>query len=161
MSTSIAEINSGLAAKDREQLIKLLVFDVDRLTLALPILQVQKVVRYNPVHGSGLSHVNLVHLEDKDIAVVNLHQKLFNLDLPQISQDRGYFIISRTSVGESIGILVLQPPALIDIPQSQIRVIPDSYRRSDTLEIASHVTIVPQKDGTRKTIFILDSQRLI
>lgn len=161
MSTSIAEINSGLAAKDREQLIKLLVFDVDRLTLALPISQVQKVVRYNPVHGSGLSHVNLVHLEDKDIAVVNLHQKLFNLDLPQISQDRGYFIISRTSVGESIGILVLQPPALIDIPQLQIRVIPDSYRRSDTLEIASHVTIVPQKDGTSKTIFILDSQKLI
>ncbi len=161
MSTYIAEINSGLNAKNREQLIKMLVFEINQLTLALPILQVQKVVRYNPVHGSGLSHVNLIHLEDKDIAVVNLHQKLFNLDIPQISQDRGYFIISRTGVGESIGILVLQSPALIDIPNSQIRLIPDAYRRSDTLEIASHVTIVPQKNGTSKTVFILDTQRLI
>ena len=75
--------------------LKLLVFEVEALTLALPILQVQKVVRYNPLHGSGLSYVKLAHLGDREVAIIDLHQKLFKVSLPQSSQNQGYFIISK------------------------------------------------------------------
>ncbi|MEM9274660.1 MAG: chemotaxis protein CheW, partial [Cyanobacteria bacterium P01_F01_bin.143] len=45
--------------------LKLVVFPVGKLTLSLPVEQVTKVTKYSPTHGSGLSHVNLTHLEEQ------------------------------------------------------------------------------------------------
>jgi purine-binding chemotaxis protein CheW len=78
----------------------------------------------------------------------------------QTSPDKGYFIISKNITGEPLGILVAQTPTLIDVPATQIRIIPDTYRRADTLEIASHVVVISQEHETQ-TIFILDLERLI
>lgn len=142
-----------------DALIKLLVFEIGKLTLALPILQVQKVVKQIEVYGSGLSHVNLTHFPEQEIAIVDLHQKLFGVSLTQ-SESTGYFIISKNIVGEPLGIVVSQAPTLIDLSLEQIRLLPDAYRRADTLKIASHVTVIPDKNAT-KTIFILDLTSLV
>ncbi len=158
MSNLTVDLNQNTANKNNV-LIKLLVFEIGKLTLALPILQVQKVVRQSEVHGSGLSHVSLTHLGEREVAVVDLHQKLFKVSLPK-TQSKGYFIISKNVMGEPLGILVSQSPSLIDVPLERIRLVPDSYRHADTLEIASHVTVIPQGDRTI-TIFILDLERLI
>ncbi|MEM8674788.1 MAG: chemotaxis protein CheW [Cyanobacteria bacterium P01_G01_bin.67] len=143
---------------NNSSVVKLIVFEIGRLTLALPILQIQKIVKQNKVHGSGLSHVNLAHLAEQEVAIVDLHQKLFGTVLPQ-TEETGYFIISQNINREPLGIFVAQAPNLIDVVEEQIRVLPDSYRRADTLEIASHVAIIPQGD-TSLTIFILDISRL-
>lgn len=161
MSNLTVELNSNQISANKNSSIKLLVFEVGKLTLALPILQVQKVVKHNDVHGSGLSHVNLTHLDQQELAVVDLHQKLFKISLAEAYQREGYFIISKNITGEPLGIRVVNPPALIDVATEKIRLIPDSYRRADTLEIASHVTVIPQEDETSVTIFILDLERLI
>ena len=150
-----------LTSNFKQSSIKLLVFEMGNLILALPVLQVQKVVKYNPVHGSGLSYVNLTHLDNKDVAIIDLHQKLFNTSLPRLSKDEGYFIISKNITGESLGILVLEPPTLVDVATTQIRLIPDTYRRSDTLKIASHVTVITRENETSKTVFILDLGSLV
>lgn len=139
--------------------IKLLVFDIGKLTLALPILQVQKIVKQNEIHGSGLSHVNLAHLAEQEVAIVDLHQKLFGVSDTK-TENTGYFIISKNIAGEPLGIMVSESPTLIDVPMEQIRLLPNSYRRADTLEIASHVAIIPQNEATL-TIFILDLSRLV
>jgi chemotaxis signal transduction protein len=139
--------------------IKLLVFEIGKLTLALPILQVQKVVKQIEVYGSGLSHVNLTHFPEQEIAIVDLHQKLFGVSLTQ--SDTGYFIISKNIAGEPLGIVVSQAPTLIDVLLKQIRLLPDAYRRADTLAIASHVTVIPDQDNVTKTIFILDLTSLV
>ena len=158
---NLAVARNQNATLNDQKTLKLLVFKIERLTLALPILQVQKVVRHHPTHGSGLSYVNLAHLGDREVAIVDLHQKLFKVSLPQSSQTEGYFIISKNTTGEPLGILVSESPVLIDVATTQIRLIPDSYRRADTLAIASHVVVIPQDDGTSQTIFILDLQQLI
>ena len=142
-------------------LMKLLVFEVGKLTLALPILQVKKVVRQNAVHGSGLSHVNLAHLEDREVAVVDLHQKLFKVSQTEVFPHKGYFIITKNITGEPLGIFVVHPPSIIDVPLGQIRLIPDSYRRADTLEIASHVVVITEEHAKSLTIFMLDLERLV
>ena len=142
----------------RNSTIELLVFEIGQLTLALPILQVQKVVKRQRVHGSGLSHVNLAHLSDGEIAVVDLHQKLFGVSLSQ--SEKGYFIITKNVRKEPLAIAVAQSPNLINVPLDRIRLLPDSYRRADTLEIASHVTVISQEEQTT-TIFILDLDRSI
>ena len=158
MSNLIVDSNLNTSAKTNS-LIKLLVFEIGKLTLALPILQVQKVVKQNEVHGSGLSHVNLTHLAEQEVAIVDLHQKLFGVSLTQ-AEATGYFIISKNIAGEPLGIVVSQAPTLIDVQREQIRLLPDSYRRADTLAIASHVAIIPQ-EKTTLTIFILDLLKLI
>ena len=155
------DANSKLISELGESSLKLLVFKIDKLTLALPVLQVQKVIKYNPVHGSGLSYVNLTHLGDRDIAVVDLHQKLFKTSLPKLAENKGYFIISKNITGEQLGILVTEPPALVDVATKQIRMIPDAYRRSDTLQIASHVTVIESENENSKTVFILDLGSLV
>ena len=156
MSTTL-DLTSQSSA--RNSTIELLVFEISQLTLALPILQVQKVVKRHQVHGSGLSHVNLAHLSDREIAVVDLHQKLFGVSLSQ-NETEGYFIITKNVREEALGIAVAQSPNLINVPLDRIRLLPDSYRRADTLEIASHVTVISQEEQTT-TIFILDLERLI
>jgi chemotaxis signal transduction protein len=161
MSSLTINLNSKSISDNQKSSIKLLVFKISKLTLALPILQVQKVIKHNPVHGSGLSYVNLTHLDDEDVAIVDLHQKLFNVSLSEASQTKGYFIISKNITGEPLGILVSEPPALVDVTAAQIRLIPDSYRSSDTLKIASHVTVISQKNADNQTIFILDLASLI
>lgn len=158
MGNLIVDSSLNTSAKTNS-LIKLLVFEIGKLTLALPILQVQKVVKQNEVHGSGLSHVNLAHLAEQEVAIIDLHRKLFGVSITQ-AEATGYFIITKNIAGEPLGIVVSQAPTLIDIPIEQIRLLPDSYRRADTLEIASHVAIIPQNDATL-TIFILDLSRLV
>ena len=164
MSNLKVELNANQISTNINSPVKLLVFEVGKLTLALPILQVQKVVKYSELHGSGLSYVNLTHLEQQEIAVVDLHQKLFNISLSKaFPEDNhlGYFIISKIIAGEHLGIMVNNPPSLIDVDPEKIRLIPDSYRRADTLEIASHVTVIPQENQTSVIIFILDLEQLI
>jgi chemotaxis signal transduction protein len=161
MSNAIAD--SGLDKSVHNQtLIKLLVFEIGKLTLAVPILQVQKIVKQNEVYGSGLSHVNLTHLPEQEIAIVDLHQKLFGtcLSTTKSSECTGYFIIIRNPTGEPVGIAVSQAPTLMDVSLEQIRQLPEAYRRADTLEIASHVLVIPQSN-TPRLIFLLDLTRLV
>lgn len=141
--------------------IKLLVFDLGKLTLALPIKQVQKVIKHSAIYGSGLSHVNLVHLGEQEVAVIDLHQKLFKVSQPEILDGKGYFIITKSVIGEPLGIMVAQTPSLMDVPLERIRLLPNSYRQADTLIIASHVAVIPQPEDKSLTIFILDLKQLI
>jgi purine-binding chemotaxis protein CheW len=48
----------------------------------------------------------------------------------------------------------------MEIPLSAIRLLPESYRRADTLEVASHVAVIPQ-DKESITIFLLDVDLLM
>lgn len=136
--------------------LKLVVFPIGKLTLSLPVEQVTKVTKYTPTHGSGLSHVNLTHLEEQEVTTVDLHHKIFKVGQSEFSSEKGYFIITKNTTGDSLGIRVMDTPTLLDVPFSRIRILPLSYRHADTLEIASHVAIIPQEDGTSQTIFILD-----
>ena len=140
--------------------LKLVVFRIGKLTLSLPVEQVTKVTRYTAIHGSGLSYVNLAHLGNQEVTIIDLHHKLFKISQDELSSEKGYFIITSNTAGDSLGIRVLQTPTLLDVPFSRIRILPVSYRHADTLEIASHVGVIPQDDETVQTIFILDVDRL-
>lgn len=148
--------------------VKLLTFPMGKLHLALPVDKVKKVQKYVPLHGSGTSHVNLTHIGDFEVTVVDLHQKLFGVSHDELCQDGGYFIITRPivpdedyPVQECLGIRVAQSPSLIDVPLEFIRLLPHSYRNADTLRIASHVAAIESLEVNSQTIFILDLQNLI
>ncbi|MGK7872471.1 MAG: chemotaxis protein CheW [Xenococcaceae cyanobacterium] len=141
-------------------LLKLVVFSVGSLNLALQIESVQKVINYRTVYSSGLNHMGVAHLKDREITVIDLHKRLFKSSQTRESDSGGYFIIAKNSIGEQFGILVTETPTLIDVPLSKIRALPESYRRADTLEIASHVSVIPQESASL-TVFLLDADRLL
>ena len=142
-------------------IIKLLVFPIGSLNVALSIDQVQKVINYSTVMSSGLNHYGLVNIGNLEITVLDLHQKLFNAPQTFSSEDKKYLLLTTNSVNETFGILINNSPELYDVKLNLIRSLPESYRRADTLKIASHVFITNQNEENEKTIFILDPDELI
>ncbi|NJL83988.1 MAG: chemotaxis protein CheW [Chloroflexaceae bacterium] len=142
--------------------LKLVAFSVPPLQLALPIAQVQKILNCGEIGGSGLSATGIIRMDGEEIMVVDLQKRLFGGNQGKITGVKAYLLIARTSKRERFGLVTAQAPALMDVPVEQIRVLPDSYRRSDTLSIASHVARIPQGDSNPPlTVFILDSDRLL
>ncbi|ACB53537.1 hypothetical protein cce_4189 [Crocosphaera subtropica ATCC 51142] len=138
---------------------KLLVFQTGTLHLALPVESVKKITHYTPMEGSGTTAVGLIHMDEMEITAIDLHKRLFKVSQSPM-QGRQFLILAKNTTDELFGILVSQTPSMFDVPLSQIRTLPDSYRRGDTLEIASHVTRVQENDQLL-TVFILDVDRLV
>jgi purine-binding chemotaxis protein CheW len=146
--------------------IKLIVFTIGNLNLDLPIESVYKVVDRTPVYSSGLNPVGIAHLSNSlkdnaaswEVTVVDLNWQFFKSS--SISESGGYLVIVQTATGEFYGIPVPETPILIEVPLGRLRALPNSYRHADTLEIASHVAVIPQ-DGTPFTVFLLDFQLLL
>ena len=160
MSSSTANLNSNITLGS-SAVVKLVLFEVGKLTLALPILQIQKIIKQHEVHGSGIGHVHLSHLAEREVTIVDLQQKLFGVSQTDERQP-GYFILTQEIAGEPLGIIVKQAPTLVDVTLEQIRQLPNSYRHADTLEIASHVTVIPQAESAKNlTVFILDLTKAV
>src|ERR671933_1009782 len=140
--------------------LKLIVFAMGSLNLALRIESVYKVVNHTAVYSSGLLPVGVAHVGEGEITVVDLHRRFFKSRLPSESQPGGYLVIVKNTTGELYGIGVADTPVLMEVPLSMIRVLPESYRRADTLDVASHVAVIPQ-EGAPVTVFLLDVNLLL
>ncbi|WP_373479024.1 chemotaxis protein CheW [Geminocystis sp.] len=143
------------------QKIKFLVFPIDNLNVALHIDSIKKIINYLTIFSSGLNHYGLVSIGEEEITVIDLHKRLFNTVQVLGIEDKKYLLLALNSNNETFGILIKNAPELYDIPLNQIRVLPPSYRRADTLKIASHVTVIMGENNEEKTIFILDPDELI
>lgn len=139
---------------------KLIVFRLGGLHLALPIESVYKVVNRTPVYGSGLSSIGVAHVGDGEVTVVDLYRRFFKSDEYDEFESSNYLAIVRHKTGELYGIPVAETPILMEVPLSMIRVLPESYRRADTLEVASHVAVIPQ-EAAQLTVFVLDVDLLL
>jgi purine-binding chemotaxis protein CheW len=151
--------------KPQQIKLKLLVFPVNKLTLAIPVEDVKKVINLPKLYGSGLNYIFLSHGDNQEITVFDLHQKLFNLSafsaISNLEEQETYLVIAQNTMNEEFGIIVTETPTIIDVPLSEVRMLPPSYRHSDTLEIASHVTVIPQENQENLTIFIIDCDQLL
>jgi chemotaxis signal transduction protein len=161
MNDNIQPSNSvQLPTGQNNRLMKLLIFKIGKLNVALSVDIVKKITHHTPVYNSGLNHMGMAVVDDREITVVDLHKRLFNVAQETLPDSRNYLAIARNSVGETFGITMGQAPTLQDVPVSQIRTLPESYRQADTLEVASHVTVIPQQNGAL-TVFILDPDRVV
>ena len=156
-----ANLLSQSQAVDSET-IKLLVFPIGNLYAALSIDVVKKVVNYSTILSSGLNCYGLVNIGDEEVTVIDLHQKLYNAPQSLNPDDKKYLLLAQNSVNETFGIVIKKSPELYDVKLNTIRVLPNSYRRADTLKIASHVFMISQsEEEPEKTVFILDPDELV
>lgn len=141
-----------------QKLLKLIVFEMGSLNLALPIDSVYKVLNYTPIYGSGINQVGVTHVGEFEVTVVDLYQRFFKSI--STKETGGYLVLVQNTTGELYGIPVAETPVLMEVSLSQVRVLPESYRRADTLDVASHVAVIPQETAPL-TVFVLDVDLLL
>ena len=165
MNNQLIQLQSGELEPSRTQqatsVLKFVVFSMGSLSLALRIESVYKVVNHTSTYSSGIGAVGVTHLGEGEITVVDLHRRFFQASQLDEASPSIYLVVVQNTTGELYGIPVAETPALIEVPLSMIRVLPESYRRADTLDVASHVAVIPQDNGTSLTIFLLDVDRLL
>lgn len=154
--TTILSHNRESTAK----LVKLIAFDVGKLSLALALEQVQKVINLPPIYSSGLNPIGVAQIGEREITVIDLHRRLFRSEAASTEVRHSYLLLLQTAKREILGISVTETPLLIEVPTTLIRRLPESYRRADTLEIASHIAVVPLGTGGSRTLFLLDVEML-
>lgn len=145
--------------------IRVVAFPLGALNLALRVESVERVLNNVPIYSSGLNSFGVTHLGDREITVLDLQQQLFHTATLVPGEGKAaplspYLVVIQNSAGEAYGVPIQTPPALTEIPVDAVRVLPASYRRSDTLGIASHVAQVKGDAGPR-TVFMLDVDRVI
>lgn len=143
-----------------KKLIKLIVFTIGKLNFSLPIEIVYKILNRTTIYSSGTNQVGVTHIGEREITVIDLHQRFFKAKSINESESNGYLVILENTMGELYGIPVAEAPILMDVPLSTIRVLPESYRQADTLEIARHVAVIPQGEESL-TVFLLDVDLLL
>ena len=140
--------------------LKLVVFSLGQLNVAFSIDNIQKVINYTHVYGSGLTDMGITHLDNQEITVVDIHKRLYKKSLVLEENQEKFLVVAKNTDGEIFATIALETPSLIDVSLSDIRVLPESYRQADTLAIASHVIVIPQ-ENKNLTVFLLDIDSII
>lgn len=141
-------------------LLQLLTFKVGTLNLAFPIQSVYKVTHYEAVYGTGLGNVGITQIDNLEVMVVDLHQRVLKSDSANQPKTDPCLIIVQGQSKEFCGVPADNTPTLLEIPPAMVRVLPEAYRRADTLDIASHVAVTSH-ENTKLTIFVLDVNQLL
>jgi purine-binding chemotaxis protein CheW len=140
--------------------LKVVVFEIGSINMALHITNVYKVLNHASIYGRGLNGVGIAHVGDREVTVVDLHRRLFQSSIIDDAAKNGYLMIAKNSQGELYGIPVATVPTLMEVPISNIRVLPESYRHADTFGFATHVAVISDLEPPM-TIFLLDLEHLL
>ncbi|PLZ91996.1 MULTISPECIES: chemotaxis protein CheW [Fischerella] len=139
---------------------KFITFTVADYCLALPIKAVLKVVNCPGEENHKLSKMGLIQIGRHVIRVLDLHQRLGIENVHQLPESQSFLIITSISQAQLCGILIYEPPDLLELPLEMMQPLSQSYYQSGLLEIVSHAIIVSQEKAT-KTIFLLDMQQVL
>ena len=139
--------------------LKVVLFSVGSLNCAFRLDPVYKVVSSPQLYGSGDSWVGLTHLGDREVTVLDINKRLFPSDRHEASLKVRYLIVVQNQRGELYGIPVEKVPVLMSIPFANIRVLPETFRQSNALGVASHVAVVSSANSSM-TLFLLDVESL-
>ncbi|PMB53828.1 hypothetical protein CEN39_02320 [Fischerella thermalis CCMEE 5201] len=139
---------------------KFITFTVADYCLALPIKAVLKVVTCPVKDNHKLSKMGLIQIGRHVIRVLDLHQRLGIEDAHQLTKSQSFLLITSFYQAELCGILIYEPPDLLELPLEMMQPLSQSYYQSSLLEIVSHAIVVSQEKAT-KTIFLLDMQQVL
>ncbi|MDF5728047.1 MAG: chemotaxis protein CheW [Rhizonema sp. PD38] len=160
---------------DESKVEKFIVFKIAYYQIALLINDVLKVVNCSSIPNQEILTLGLAHIGRHTIRVLDLHDylngKIQNPISLQISKQisnlsqknttEGFLVIVRNLERQFCGILVDQPPDLLELPDEMMRSLPKSARQPKTLlDLVSHVAVV-SRDGVTNTIFLLDVEQVL
>ncbi|NJM73901.1 MAG: chemotaxis protein CheW [Scytonema sp. RU_4_4] len=145
---------------DESQLNKFIVFTIADYLLALPMSDVVKVVNVSPADSKRLPKIGLLQIGKYIIKILDLHQHSSLDALPDSSDHPSFLVVTHDSQRELYGILVNEPPDIVELPPEAMRSLPKSSHHSNPMtEMVSHVAVLSQQEVI-KTIFLLDLKRI-
>ncbi|MEQ9235637.1 chemotaxis protein CheW [Coleofasciculus sp. E2-BRE-01] len=134
---------------------KYIVFKISDSLMSLPMDNVLKVLN-TPSNESGWNAMGLLQIGDYTIRIVDLHQQLNpNYDANSTNL-QSFLVITNPIEGDLFGIIVDEPPNLIELNPDLIRKLPKYNRR---LPMVSHAAVL-QENEKKTTIFMLDLYEL-
>lgn len=146
--------------QDEPNIEKFIVFKIADNLFGLPISDVLKVVSCSLTDNRNLRTMGIIQLGRYMVKVFDFHQALSSGDLTELPGEQSFLVITRNGDGELCGILVDEPPNLVDLPQESLRVIPQSHHQSSLFGMVSHAAVVSDQEGTI-TILLLDMKRTV
>ncbi len=144
------------ATKTKVAVLKVLVFVVGDLHLAVRLDGIKKVIPMPEIFKSGDKLLGIAHFEEQEALVLDLFQKIYG---QAATKDQGYLIVIEAA-HSLYGLTVERLPMLKSVPLSEFRPVPSDYRTRDSLGITEQMAQIPDKDQT-VTIFLLDQNRLL
>ncbi len=153
--------------QDEPKVDKFIVFRIADYLLGLPIGDVLKIVHCSAVTNRGLRTMGFVQIGRHMLRVLDLHEQLGAKPYlaptggsPQLLKDQPFLVITRGREGELCGILVDEPPNLVELSLEMIQSLPpsDDYGKGG-LAFMSHAAVVTHEQVTT-TIFLLDVKRV-
>lgn len=161
MKNELSQYRENEQDKSPTSYLKILVFNIGSLYLALPIQSVKKIASQFEIADTELNYIDVAKVDGKYIIVIDLHKKLFKSKLKSESNIKKYLLVSQNSAGEEFAIEIERnPPVLQQVELDRVRTLPESYLDTNVLKVASHVTIIPQETKSI-TVLILDPDRLL
>lgn len=124
--------------------IELIIFDIGEVSFGIPITKIDRII-------SNI-HLDQDHTLTENVTILDLHDQLTGISIVNPTA----IAIFTTDQQQSFGIPINTVPTLLAVPLELIRTIPNEFRTTSPLDVASHLALVPMS-MTQLTIFILAS----
>ncbi len=146
---------------------KVVAFQIQDHWLALPTSAVLKIARLPTATNSDMEAGGLTMWNNSPLVFLNLHSLLSPRQnpqsLPSSNQASGYplkfVIIAQSQLTEPCAIPVDAPPSLMEIPLSEIKMLPSHYHQA-IRGIAEHIAILSHQ-GSALSILLLNLQQAL
>jgi chemotaxis signal transduction protein len=129
-------------AKQVEPMLELVVFDLAKVSFGIPMTKIKRIVS-SVFIGEDFSLT-------QNVEILDLHHRLAGIE---ISNPQAIAIFTSND-RQLYGIPLDTVPTLMSIPLDRIRTLPDDFRSTSPLGVASHIAVIPNST-TALTIFIL------
>ncbi|MFM7887654.1 MAG: chemotaxis protein CheW [Pseudanabaena sp.] len=147
-----------LSSQKKQEMLKLLIFSMGNLNLAMRIDTVIRIIPLPKIHRSGNKLLGIATYEDQEVLVIDLYKRIYGQD----SRLNKGFLVIFAGVRNLYGITIASLPNVQDVPVNSLQPVPLEYRARDTLGIASHIMQVPLKKSEElQTVFLLDTELLL
>ncbi|NJK64265.1 MAG: hypothetical protein HC921_17645 [Synechococcaceae cyanobacterium SM2_3_1] len=138
----------------------ILAFPLRGQVMAVPLAAVVKLVNCPVSLQTDENEVGLLPWGDHQITVLNLYTRLATSSEAATSPRRPFLLILQAPHQDLYGIPVTEPPALLNLPASSIRPLPQAYRQAMPLPLASYVAVLPRGEIS-VTLLLLDLSLLL
>lgn len=164
---TVTPIYSPAERSSESEICRAVVFAVANHYLALPLTSVLKVVPRSMVQHNSSENQPLVYLENQPLALLNLHACLAALpgssaaiaatrsaSLSSSGLSGQLFLIAGLAGYPQWAIPVDQPPTLMELPLSTVRLLPPAYRQQ-IHNIACHVAVLSDSQESQELLTLL------
>lgn len=135
---------------------QLVVFGLRQERFALPIQVAQRVFPLPELYGAALGgHLGLVSLNQQQVPVLDIEYQIFG-DRPSDPQAYRYVLVLENPFGESMGLLLCDPPMLCRVTEGALQPVPPSYAVDDRMQCIAALVVLE----SQHPIFLINPAQL-